>query len=119
MSEALPLPMPKGMTKKQLDSLSVFDERWRLLNDFVCVYCREPAYAHPFSNLIWGCNWCGYKTYSVAVYFRERPKCDAGLLRWTTKRVKPSNKLTGSDIPPGIDSDDLATDLARCGDELI
>ena len=65
-----PLPTPEGMTKEEIEAMKVNQEDWRESDEFVCCTCGEPAYSHPYTNLIWGCNKCGYTTYSVSVYFR-------------------------------------------------
>jgi len=70
MLNAKPLPIPEGMTKEQIDAMTVNEGEWRENPDFVCCTCGEPAYSHPYTNLIWGCKKCGYTTYSVSVYFR-------------------------------------------------
>lgn len=69
MAEKKPLPMPEGMTKKEMDAMRVNEGEWRKSDKFVCCTCGEPAYLHPYTNHIWGCKKCGFTTYSVAMYF--------------------------------------------------
>ncbi len=62
-------PTPTGMSKEQIEKMTVNEGEWRRYDEFECLTCFEPAFCHPYTNLIWGCKKCGITTYSVSVYF--------------------------------------------------
>ncbi|MFZ5559838.1 MAG: hypothetical protein ACOZAL_03525, partial [Patescibacteria group bacterium] len=71
MAEPLkPLPIPEGMTNEEIDAMRVNEGEWRKSFNFVCCTCGQPAYLHPYTNVIWGCKKCGYTTYATGIYFR-------------------------------------------------
>lgn len=66
----LPLPMPVGMTRVEIEGMTINEGGWRESNEFVCAECQAPALLHPYTNMIWGCRPCGFTTFSVSVFFR-------------------------------------------------
>ncbi len=65
-----PLQIPDGMTKEDIDMMTVSEGEWRENPSFVCADCGQTSVMHPYTNQIWGCENCGLSTYSVSVFFR-------------------------------------------------
>lgn len=66
------LPVPKellGGLGGTVRSYSIFEENWRILDEFICRRCGSQAYANPFSNSVWGCKKCGFSTDCLDVNF--------------------------------------------------
>ena len=66
-----PMPMPEGITKDAIDAMTVDEGEWREYESFFCRKCDEPAFLHPYTNLVCGCKKCKFTTHSVSVFFRQ------------------------------------------------
>lgn len=63
--------MLQGMTKEDLDRITLDHEGWRESDKFEHT-CGAPALLHSHTNWICGCRPCKLITYEPAINFRER-----------------------------------------------
>lgn len=68
------LPIPEGMTEKEIEAIKVTEWGWRKSEqNFVCKLCGNPAYLNPLTNEIWGCKTCDLTTRAIPTFFVQLP----------------------------------------------